>query len=74
MNERIKLLQKYEIENLIKQNKDLKQAYKEFRKKYPYEKIVDMWTNCHFTKNIIESTIKYYYNGQVKSYYYYGEI
>ena len=53
-------MKKYEIEDLINSNSDIKKAYEIFRKKYPRNEIIDMYEINHFVKPIIEVYIKYY--------------
>lgn len=65
-------MKRYEIEDLINSNSDIKKAYEVFRKKYPRYEIIDMYAINHFEKPIIEVYIKYYdfnYNKRTFEYY-----
>lgn len=53
-------MKRYEIENLINSNSDIKKAYEVFREKYRRYEIIDMYAVNHFEKSIIEVYIKYY--------------
>lgn len=65
-------MEKYEIEDLINSNSDIKKAYEFFRKKYRRYEIIDIYAVNHFEKSIIEVYIKYYdcnYNKRIFEYY-----
>lgn len=65
-------MEKYEIEDLIYSNSDIKKAYEAFREKYRRYEIIDMYAVNHFEKSIIEVYIKYYdcnYNKRTFEYY-----
>ena len=53
-------MKRYEIQDLINSNSDIKKAYEVFRKKYRRYEIIDMYAINHFAKSIIEVYIKYY--------------
>lgn len=53
-------MERYEIEDLINSNSDIKKAYEFFREKYRRYEIFDIYAVNHFEKPIIEVYIKYY--------------
>lgn len=68
-------MKKYEIEDLINSNSDIKKAYEIFRKKYPKNEIIDMYEINHFVKPIIEICIKYYdFKYQICKFEYYEKL
>lgn len=68
-------MKKYEIEDLINSNSDIKKAYEIFRKKYPKNEIIDMYEINHFVKPIIEIYIKYYdFKHHICKFEYYEEL
>lgn len=68
-------MKRYEIEDLINSNSDIKKAYYAFRKKYPRYEIIDMYEINHFEKPIIEVRIKYYdFNYNKCTFEYYEEF
>ena len=65
-------MKRYEIEDLINSNSDIKKAYEFFREKYRRYEIIDMYAVNHFEKPIIEVYIYYYdcnYNKRKFEYY-----
>lgn len=67
-------LRRDEINELINANSVIKDAYKEFRKEYPYKPIIDMYSMSHFTEPVDEAVIKYVVNNKVYEYRYYKEL
>ncbi len=67
-------LRKNEIQNLINANPVLKNAYKAFRNKHPYNEVIDMWSMSHFNSNIEEAYIKYNSAGTIKKFEYFEEV
>ena len=47
-------MKRYEIEDLINSNRDIKKAYEVFREKYRRYEIYDIYAVNHFEKSIIE--------------------
>ena len=66
-------LKKYEINNLIKNDEELKEGYEDFKKNYPGSPIIDMYSNMHNWKPIVEVTIKFRYGNYTYYYDYYHE-
>ena len=53
-------MKRYEIQDLINSNSDIKKAYEAFKKQHRGYEILDMYAINHFVKPIIEVYIKYY--------------
>ena len=70
-------MKRYEIEDLINSNRDIKKAYEVFREKYRRYEIFDIYAVNHFEKPIIEVYIYYYdcnYNKRKFEYYEKSEL
>lgn len=68
-------MERYEIQDLIKSNSEIKKAYEVFRKEHRRYEIIDMYVINHFAKPVIEVYIKYYdCNHNKRTFEYYEEI
>lgn len=66
-------MKRYEIEDLINSNSDIKKAYEVFREKIRRYEIIDIYAVNHFEKPIIEVYIKYYDCNHIKRIFEYYE-
>lgn len=67
-------LRRDKINKLINCNTDIAEGYKDFRKNYPYNKVIDMWDNAHLCLPIIEVTIKFICGSCIYYYEYYHNL